>query len=225
MIKTQQVSDKVGSVSVVNSGADDLLAKIRALSKINAELLERIASRMKAQVIIRYDYSVTLNYCAGATDPVQISIAEVTESARVRVNSWKYTGEPLDRVWVCCGPSDRENINRKKLWKYSDINKVNKNLLKLSERFASIAGDNEKVRDILRGYLNNFEKIQVAIGQVEELTIDAVDDFNQNELQNNLKAVVSTMKLFPREHRFTLTPTERPIIEDAEDRPSVFTVK
>jgi len=195
--------------TLVNTHAD-LLTQIRALSKINSELLERIESQMGAKVITRYDYSVHLEFCESSSNPVQINIVEKKESATARVNSWKYTGEPLDQVWVC-GPSDGESINRKQLRKYSDLPELNENLLNLSELFASIAGDNGKARDILRGYLNNFEKIQVAIGQVEELAFDAVDDFNKDEFQNNLKAVVSTMELFPKDHGFTLTASRAPL--------------
>lgn len=208
----------------VNS-CEDLKRKIRAVSKLNAELLEGLESRTAEEVVLRYNYKITLNFAGGAdgcsataVPPIDIERKTKKVTVQKRIDAWTYAGAPLEQPRVCV-PLGHFVFDRS-LHRYADLPRLNGTLRDLFEQFVPIAGDNDAVRDILRSHLNNFEKIQVAIGQVDALTMSVDNDLEASDVfHSSLEAVVAVVNGLPKGSSFSLTGRNDVANVTNEERP------
>eukprot|EP00588_Corethron_pennatum_P024468 CAMPEP_0194315820 /NCGR_PEP_ID=MMETSP0171-20130528/12602_1 /TAXON_ID=218684 /ORGANISM="Corethron pennatum, Strain L29A3" /LENGTH=238 /DNA_ID=CAMNT_0039071793 /DNA_START=64 /DNA_END=779 /DNA_ORIENTATION=- len=101
MSDTEHIAERASNDTPEVNSCEDLKMKIRALSKLNAELLEGLESRKSEEVVLRYNYKINLNFaggadCCSATAVPPIEIERKTKKVTVqrRIDGWTYAGEP-----------------------------------------------------------------------------------------------------------------------------------
>lgn len=99
------------------------------------------------------------------------------EVAEKRYKDWRYRGKRLHHLFLNQTNSVRGNLQMKK---YEDVIECNKELIKLSERYAKMLDDNAESRHVLRTLLTNLEIVQVAIGQLQTLTFDVENSLTED---------------------------------------------
>lgn len=103
-----------------------------------------------------------------------------------RLSAWAYTGEDLEQ------PEDvfKDKLNYT-LRSWADVVRLNGEIPPVAKQFRRLA-DIEENRDDIRKFLSNLERIQVAVGELEELTKDKEDPLsNDPRVEEGMREVVS----------------------------------
>uniref|UniRef100_A0A6U5MAC9 Uncharacterized protein n=1 Tax=Corethron hystrix TaxID=216773 RepID=A0A6U5MAC9_9STRA len=193
---------------------DDLKTKIGALGKVNEDILENISSvaHEDGEIItghhcrIRCTNDTWKNMSSrnkmdkpGSLESFGFHKESVTHTAKNIISGWKYSGEKLEALdeYFFEGSVDCSLEN------YDDLERLNKVMVQAANNFLEIARDCPKARLILRMFLSNLERLQVAIGDVHGLTMDVESKLpDDQELLDGLRTVCDgfekIMKNLPR---------------------------
>eukprot|EP00587_Corethron_hystrix_P012492 CAMPEP_0113319962 /NCGR_PEP_ID=MMETSP0010_2-20120614/13950_1 /TAXON_ID=216773 ORGANISM="Corethron hystrix, Strain 308" /NCGR_SAMPLE_ID=MMETSP0010_2 /ASSEMBLY_ACC=CAM_ASM_000155 /LENGTH=176 /DNA_ID=CAMNT_0000177627 /DNA_START=133 /DNA_END=660 /DNA_ORIENTATION=- /assembly_acc=CAM_ASM_000155 len=168
---------------------ENLGKKIRALAKVNEEIIQILESQIRnnTQVIAGYDYQ--LNYSLPQnSDIATTSVADNSaekfgfsaipnrQYVKNLLHEWKYSGEALEKPDDIF--NDKIDYNLKS---YHNVKELIFFLPKVAEKFLTIARECPKVCKILRIFLSNLERLQVALGELNALTVDKDDDISNDE--------------------------------------------
>lgn len=103
------------------------------------------------------------------------------------IHEWKYHGEPLE----VDGLFGNINLDLKS---YQDVARLTKDLKELGAKFMNVSSSSYPIEDKvgLRNVLSNMERLQVALGELHEITMDVVDniDADRKEMDIEMKKMV-----------------------------------
>lgn len=159
------------AVAAAHDAMEDLGRKLKALASVNSETLELVATRREEEVVAGYSYSLM---CALPRDAWTFTATPAKESVAQRLDAWEYSGEALDE------PEDLFNDHVEySLKTYADVVRLNEQLPAVGRKFLRLA-DNPGNREDLRVFVTNMERLQVAIGELHELTMDMKDSLSDD---------------------------------------------
>lgn len=169
-----------------------LCKKIQALGALNQETLDIIESRKCDEVTAGYEYTLDCNL-------PQISLVESgqnetfwsvltkkkTHHVGALLQSWKYNGESLEAEPLFGLDVDLT------LLQYGDICRLVGSFVELGKKYSKFLSDGPETRVALRIVLSNMERIQVALGQLHQMTLDVEDSVGNNaKLKNAMSKIL-----------------------------------
>ncbi|KAL6049502.1 B-box zinc finger family protein [Balamuthia mandrillaris] len=137
---------------------DQLFPKIRALHATNEEIIARVENISEVK---QYSYHIK-------NKGDELYVGEVVTSLQVPnlLKTFRCGLEMKTEIW--------DIFNDKPNWgcsSWSDLKRLNNELLLIVEKFELLDRNNTKVQGELAKYLHNFEIIQLGLGKAEELTL------------------------------------------------------
>uniref|UniRef100_A0A7S4KB10 Ubiquitin-like domain-containing protein n=1 Tax=Odontella aurita TaxID=265563 RepID=A0A7S4KB10_9STRA len=174
-------------------------AKLKAVAKVNHEILDAIEASKHKLVVSKYNYSLKCELsgqdatatagqeATGSKTPWSFVATPQREGVATRVDRWRYTGEPLEAVEDIFNDNIIYRMND-----HEDVTRLNKDLLRVGTKFCDLLADRPKPRSGARVFLRNLERVHVAVGELNNLVIDAKDEASGSEaLEEGMKQIVS----------------------------------
>jgi len=161
-----------------------LLQQIAALAKVNNEIIERLKSKINANIIVGYKYTLSNN---GRTEnALSVSENKITEQASNILASW-CPSENLIKLKI-----DYFNDNLDfSCDNFEDIIRLNKEMVRVSEKY-TIFDCTESALDVIKNFKLNFETLHVFLGDIEQKFQDEQSRLEKleksaSQLNENLK--------------------------------------
>ena len=169
-------------------------AKLKALAKVNQEIIDRIEACMDNRVICGYSYSLTCQLNSSALEQTKEPWTFSSTPQQVRVSrliqGWRYLGQEFEAA---------EDVFNDKIdycmETYVDVTRLNADLLKVGSKYCDLLADKPKTRAGIRNFLTNLEIVQVALGQLNALLVNAEDTLgNSANISEGMTKIVSGFK-------------------------------
>jgi hypothetical protein len=150
-----------------------LLQKITALAKVNQEIINRLKQR-KGNLITGFTYTGTFNTAYNSftykrydeEDPAfQLTEQPSVVNAEYFIRDFQMTIQ-LHTIEDIFNHNLNYNCQR-----FADLERLNRDMLRVALKY-KLFGENAESTPYLRKFLENFEKIQVALGELETAVMD-----------------------------------------------------
>jgi hypothetical protein len=158
---------------------EDLGAKLNALTAVNDEILALIASMHEHSIVCGYSFKLECSLGQTGEDTgdgpwIVTSVPTIETVGRV-LGAWEYSGEDLGE------PDDLFNDRIDySLKSYNDVVRLSQQVPIVGRKYLRLA-DQPGNREDLRLFLTNLERLQVAIGELHELTMDVSDPHSDDK--------------------------------------------
>jgi len=165
------------STTIETDEFDDLCHKVMALSNLNWDIFQAIQERNIAgeKVILKHTHHIECDITEEENGAVEVrenpwSLKKKSNTADVTelINKWRYSGESLENEIIF----GKFNTN---LHTFSDVARLIVLLKDLAMKYLDFVIDRPQTREGLRNLLSNMERLQVALGELHGMTLDAID--------------------------------------------------
>jgi len=163
---------------------DDLLNHIEETNKLNQSLLDDISSRLNETVTTGYNYSITckLPNLLNENDNLwSIKSIPTRRTVRKIVDDWKYDGPSITPMEEILFNGINYEVNN-----FSDIFRLNTELVRIGRQCGKLFADAEEPRSILYSLLGKLKKIRLIIELVRDLTLSREDISKDSVVQDGL---------------------------------------
>ena len=151
--------------------------KLKAIASVNKEIINEIESKKSGKVTKEVNYDLVLELDQSnkiesiESKPWKLRSAPNVCLVSQRIDSWRYSGTQLEVPDGLFHGNIDYNLST-----YEDVKRLNEDLLKHGSECCDVLMDKPATRAAVRIILRNLEIIQVAVGQLNELLIDANDE-------------------------------------------------
>jgi len=144
------------------SDAFELIEKIVACGKINADIIAEIESHAEdEEIVTSMDCNVAISFPDFGTPKYKFKTSVFTKSIRKLIAEWEYSGKTLN------SPKNVFNhVLKSDISKFLDVKVANIQLLEIVQLYNLLKEPN-LFREELRLFLENMECLQVALGDIQ----------------------------------------------------------
>jgi hypothetical protein len=170
-----------------------MFQKIKAIAAVNNEIVERLKQRK--EVITDYSYNFTYSDYINSIPQFTLEENAHTETGEYYLKNFHVTVQlhTIEDIF-----NDKLDYNCKN---FADLERLNRDMLKVSLKY-ELFGESEKSISCLKKFLDNFEQIQVGLGQLETVMFnkESKNDRLQKKVEklNEILAELSTEIQLPQ---------------------------